>query len=223
MISEAELNKLYPKGLSWNLWEELKSCNLPWNQLAVALRKNIIPPEVAEDYKKMALAAKDKKVVIILGPTGTGKTVFGIRYLVRSLYNGIRPPLYLSNYELRAILEGRLAIELDYNDTLQNYITRLRHPYAIEKENYVALEEVPATYGVIMVDDFGKPDFEAVWMLIERTYSTGSTLILTSNIRPVEITGSENLEGWPERVRSRLREIGLVWVRPGKDLRGGEE
>lgn len=215
MITEKELNELRPKGLDGALWEELKFCHLPWHQLSVAITVKL-PDHVLENYKKMALAARDKRIIILSGPTGTGKTVFGIRYIIRCLYEGIRPPIYLDCYSLRAIIDGRLGIELDYHDTLRCYQTRLKHPFAVERENFVDISELPFHYGVIMIDDFGRQDFEAIWTLIEKTYSSGSRLILTTNIRPEEI----DME-FPERVKGRLREIGLLWVRGGEDLRAG--
>lgn len=217
-VSERELDTYRPTGLEGSQWEELKFCNLPWHQLKVALTKDILPREVVKQYTDIALKAKDKNIVILLGSVGVGKTVMGIRYMVRCLYEGMSPPLYLSHIDLKVIMDGRLGIELDYHDALRAYQTRLKHPYAIEKENYVALEDVCSHYGVVMIDDFSRPHYEIISDLIEKAYQTNCKLVLTSNDSPEDLK-----EGLPERVRSRLREHGVIKRIVGRDLRGGED
>jgi predicted ATPase len=214
-VTEQELNKLMPPILTGSQWEELKHCCLPWHQLSVALDKDIIPPEIVRQYVK-ATKGRNHRILILLGAVGVGKTILGTRYLIRSLSEGYTPPLYLSDQKFRAVYDGRLAIELTWHDVL-GYATEIKHPYAVEKQNYVPFESIGDNYGVIMIDDFKACDIEAVAQLIEQVYATNSRLILTSNEPP------DLLHSLPEHVKSRLREIGYVLRIKGKDLRTAKE
>ena len=215
-ITEQELNKLRPAILTGDQWEALKNCGLPWHQLSIALDKNIIPPEIVKQYVR-ATRGFHHRILILLGSVVVGKTVLGIRYLIRSLSEGYYPPLFLSDQKFRAVYDGRLALELTWHDIL-GYVTEIKHPYAIEKESYVAFESIGDKYGVIMVDDFKAKDIEAIAELIEQVYATSSRLILTSNEPPDLLH-----EGLPEHVKSRIREVGYVLRIKGEDLRKPKE
>jgi DNA replication protein DnaC len=215
-ITEQQLNKLRPVILTASQWEALKNCGLPWHQLSIALDKNIIPAEIVKQYVK-ATRGFDHQTFILLGNVGVGKTVLGIRYLIRSLSEGYCPPLFLSDQKFRAVYDGRLAIELTWHDVL-GYITEVKHPYAIEKGSYVPFESIGERYGVIMVDDFKAKDIEAIAELIEQVYATNSRLILTSNEPPDTLH-----QKLPEHVKSRIREVGYVLRIKGEDLRKPKE
>ena len=214
IVNEATLERVRPKILPGNTWEEFKHCGIPYHQLYVAINKEIptIPIELAKKYAEK-ISSKPHNVLILLGEIGTGKTVLGIRYMVKCLADGFTPPIYIPNYILEGILSGQLKIVRNYHEIL-GYSTEFTSVHNKTAGEVISLEELGHKYRFIMIDDIREDTFWVVNSLIEQVYQSGAKLVITTNLSPEKF--KENLD---DRAKSRLEVLGHALQLVGDDLR----
>ena len=214
MVGEAKLETVRPKILDGVSWEELKRCGIPAHQLYVAINRELptIPIELAKQYARK-INSTPHNVLLLMGDTGTGKTVLGIRYMVKLIADGYSPPIYIPSYILSAILRGEMKIVRTYHPLL-GYATEFTATYNRKDGEVIALEELGHRYGVIMIDDLRGEEVKVFNTLVEQVYQSGAKLIVTTNLKPTEF--KKYVE---DRASSRLEDIGYALQLEGQDLR----
>jgi len=216
VVTELKLEQVRPRILTGPQWNELKHCGIPYNQLWWAINRelNTIPEAFAKDWAEK-IRRNPHNILVLLGPTGVGKTTLGIRYMVKKISEGLSPVIYIPRYILEGLKLQELKITLKHHEIL-GYSTEITSIYNKTDGEVVTLKELAHRYRLIMLDDITEDDFDYLNELIEQVYQTGSTIVITTNI-PTE-TFRKSLS---ERARSRMRVLAYALELTGEDLRRG--
>jgi len=214
MVDEITLEKVRPVILNGQQWNELKNCGISLNQLywAIAPNKAPIPKDIIETWAER-IRENPHNILLLLGPTGVGKTVLGIRYLVKWIAEGLSPVIYIPGYILDGLLEGELKIVLRYHEIL-GYTTEFTSIYNPADGENVQLRNLAHRYRLIMLDDLREAHGEFINSIIEQVYQTGTRLVMTTNLTP---NGFKELLS--ERTRSRMEALAYALTLQCKDLR----
>ncbi len=215
MVNEITLEKVRPVILNGQQWNELKNCGISANQLywAIAPGKAPIPKTLAESWADK-IRRNPHNILVLLGPTGVGKTVLGIRYMVKWIAEGLSPAIYIPGYILDGLLEGELKIVLRYHEIL-GHITEFTSVYNPTPDGEdVQLKNLAHRYQLIMLDDVREAHAELINNLVEQVYQTGARLVMTSNLMAEDFK-----EFLTERTQSRLKALAYVLTLECEDLR----
>jgi len=155
-------------------------------------------PEKPMQWMRNSFSPTDKRVALLLGDVGVGKTHAAVAYVSKMMTDFNTTGMFITAYDLLTALSNRKE------EVLQ----------AVERAKYLIVDDI-GTHN----SDFKGNDFRSYFEnLFNKRHQTSRTTIITGNIT---IQDFKDIFG--ERVASRGAEIGAAIEFTGNDLRKGQQ